>query len=117
MNEKVLGQLREAVSTAGTHTWPDVEAEIAAGSMQLWETDTAAIVTQLQVYPQGKAVCFFLAAGDLRQLQRMMPPLEEWGRQQGCTGAFMIGRAGWARSFLTKDMDWRQTAIVLEKKL
>ena len=51
------------------------------------------VVTELQRYPRKKILCFFLAAGELPELRRMLPFILAWGRdQQHCDRAVIIGR-------------------------
>ena len=116
--ERLAPQLRAALAHAGgTHTLDDVHAGITAGRYQLWPGERSVIVTELQIYPQQKVLCLFLAGGELPELRLMLPFVLAWGRDvEHCTRAAIIGRAGWARTFLTKE-GWRPTALVLEKDL
>lgn len=111
-------QLERALTYAGgTHTLADVTDGIAAGRYQLWPGTRSVVVTEVQIYPRKKLLCFFLAAGELPELRRMLPFILAWGRdQQHCDRAVIIGRAGWVRTFLTQE-HWRPRALVLEKDL
>lgn len=68
------------------------------------------------MYPRRKVLNFFLAGGNLAEIEAMYPPIEAWGREQGCSAASMTGRAGWERTFLTRT-GWQRTLAVLQKEL
>ena len=60
---------------------------------------------------------FFLAGGVMAELEAMTPIILEWGVAHGCTKARLVGRKGWARSFLM-DSGWHDTGLViLEKRI
>lgn len=84
----------------GTHTFGDVVNALVNGDMQLWATDKAAVVTELQVYPQFKACHFFLAGGDMTQLAHFQRVISEWAKAQGCERMTLTGRRGWEKTFL-----------------
>lgn len=89
-----LAWLTPALSDA---TEAELIAEIAAGRAQLWPGETAAMVTQCVVEPQGRALHVWLAGGDLAGIMALKPGVEAWGRAMGCQYVTIEGRAGWAR--------------------
>jgi len=102
--------------SGGTHTVDDVAREIIAGKLQLWPGRQSAIVTEIEVYPRMKVIHFFLAGGDLAELQEMTPKIEAWGKAHGCSRASLAGRRGWERSFLTRE-GYRPMWHVLAKEI
>jgi hypothetical protein len=111
-------QIEAALAHAGgTHTFEDIQAAVEAGSLQYWPGPRSAIVTEIIQYPRARALNFFLAGGELAELEAMYPLIEEWGRSQGCTVAVMSGRKGWERSFLTRKEGWEPKLVVFEKTL
>lgn len=111
-------QIEGALGYAGgTHTFEDIRAAVEAGSLQYWPGVRSAIITEIIEYPRSRALNFFLAGGDLAELEAMYPTIEQWGREQGCSIAVMSGRKGWERSFLTRTEGWEPTLVVLEKQL
>lgn len=98
-------------------TVDDVVAMVDAGEAQLWPGAHSVVVTQIDVQPQAKVLHFFLAGGIMQELEAMTPIILEWGVAHGCTKARLVGRKGWARSFLM-DSGWHDTGLViLEKRL
>lgn len=79
-------------------TEAELLAELAAGRAQLWPGERAAMVTTLQIGPEGRSCHVWLGGGDLAELIAMAPGLEAWARQQGCDFASVNGRKGWARA-------------------
>lgn len=116
-----LGRCRKYIEDAleysgGTHTFDDVAAGVLKGEFQLWHHDNAAIVTEIVVYPRLKDLHFFLAGGNLDELQQMTPIIEDWGRSVGCTRVSLAGRKGWQRTFL-KDRGYEPQWHILSKEL
>lgn len=101
----------------GLHTVDDIWAGVEKGEFQFWPGERSMLVTQILTFPRQKDLLFFLAAGDLTEIQRLYPIVLEWAKQQGCSRALMAGRKGWERTFLTKEEGWRSTHVVMEKEL
>jgi len=114
----VLTLLANALDYAvQTHSVNDVLGMIERGEAQLWEAAHSVIVTQVHVTPRKKSLNLFLAAGRMNELKDLWPKVRAWAREMGCESAYLVGRAGWARSWLTKDDGWRITNLVLETNL
>ena len=99
----------------GTHTVEDVEALIASGEAQIWEGPNSLVVTEIDRQPRQAILLFFLAAGHKAELLAMQDGILAWGREQGCTRARLVGRRGWARSFL-QDSGWADTQYVIMER-
>ena len=83
----------------GTHTLDDVREVVLSGHAQFWPGPEGAIVTEIQVYPRGKVLHFWLAGGDLEHLVNVIrPAVEKWGRTMGCTRSTITGRPGWLKA-------------------
>ncbi len=105
--------LQPALDLAGgTHTLDDIEAAVLSGEMQFWPGPTSAIITQVEVTPQRRLLHFFLAGGTIQEIEAMLPPILAWGAEKGCSGATLCGRAGWQRSFLTKQ-GWAPQGVLM----
>lgn len=109
--------IEAALSYAGgTHTFEDVRAGIHEGRLQFWPGPNSAIITEIIEYPQKRTLHFFLAGGNLAELEVMVPGIIEWGRTQGCSAASLTGRKGWERSFLKRE-GWATKLVVMTKDL
>lgn len=102
--------------SGGTHTYEDVVEMIGAGRLQFWPGPNSAVVTEIIEYPRHKTLHFFLAGGNLAELEKMYPVIEEWGRYEGCTAASLTGRPGWERTFLKRE-GWQSKLVVMTKEL
>ena len=100
----------------GTHHFGDIAAGILSGRFQLWAGEKAAVVTEIIVYPRLKDLHYFLAGGDLDELKKMRPHIEEWGIKQGCSRVSLAGRPGWSKTFL-KDEGYEPAWFILKKDL
>lgn len=100
----------------GTHQFVDIAAGILSGRYQLWAGEKAAVVTEIIVYPRLKDLHYFLAGGDLDELKKMRPHIEEWGVKQGCSRVSLAGRPGWSKTFL-KDEGYEPAWFILKKDL
>ncbi len=112
--ERFAEILAPALALAGgSHTLEDIGDAIEAGQMQFWPGVKSAIVTQIEQSPRRRTVHFFLAAGNLAELEAMVPSILEWAQKvEGCDGATLSGRPGWQRSFL-KAQGWTTHAVVM----
>ncbi len=97
-----------------TLTLDDVKARIESGQYILWPAPDSAVVTQ--ICPGGE-LNILLAGGTLERLADMLPSLEEFGRRMGCTLITILGRMGWSRSFVTRQMGYKAVAVLLGKPL
>jgi hypothetical protein len=97
----------------------DVLEKLRESDMQLWVVNQfdAAVVTQIQVYPQHKVLLFVAVGGSnmAEWLDEMLDVIEEWGRQMGCRYAEAFGRAGWERA--VKHRDFHKVYTVVRKDL
>lgn len=117
MVDEFRPQITAALKYAnGTHTFDDIKQGVADGRFQLWPGRDSVIVTEVLQSPRQRTLHFFLAGGDLGELEVMTPLVIEWGKTQGCTRAALIGRRGWARTFLA-GAGWQQTGVLMETQL
>lgn len=100
-----------------SHSFEDIVRGIEDGQLQFWPGPNSVIITEILTYPNYRALNFFLAGGDITELEAMYTPIEDWAQARGCDRAILTGRKGWERSFLTKTQGWRSTLTVYEKKL
>lgn len=110
-----LPELQEALQhSGGTHTVKDVARMVLNEEAQLWVEGDGLIVTEIEQYPQGPVLNFWLAAGEMNDVLAQLPEIYEWGREVGCEKATMTGRRGWER-VLAHD-GWERTPLVHFKR-
>jgi hypothetical protein len=94
-----LARLEKALAHGGgTHTPADVVRLIEDRRAQLWERGDGVIVTEVQAFPLGKTVSYWLAAGALRDCLALQDEIDEWAQSEGCVRATLTGRRGWGRA-------------------
>jgi hypothetical protein len=99
-----------------SHSFEDIVAGVEAGQLQFWPGPNSVIITEILTYPNYRALNFFLAGGDIRELETMYTPIEGWAQERGCDRAVLTGRKGWERTFLTAKQGWQPKLTVYEKK-
>ena len=115
--DRCAGHISRALEYAdGAYTLDDIRSGVEAGRLQLWPGVSSVIVTEILESPRQRTLLFFLAGGNLQELEAMLPPIFAWGRSQGCIRASLVGRAGWTRTFLAR-LGWKPTAVMMECSL
>lgn len=90
----------------------ELKESLEAGTTVFWPiTMNSVILTQIS----GRTLHFFVAAGIAHEVRSAVPAIEEYGRSMGCDTASLIGRKGWARSWLTGD-EWEVAPLIVMKK-
>jgi len=101
----------------GEYNIEDVWQAIATEKAQFWYGNTSVIVTEIVETPQLRSMHFFLAAGNLDEIEAMYPLIEEYAALRKCVRLTMAGRPGWERSFLTRNEGWKPQHTVFAKEL
>lgn len=110
-----LPKLEEALDRAGnTHTPKDVFRRVMSGKAQLWIEGEGLIITEIETYPSGQVINFWLASGDLEDCLSMLPRIYEWGKDIGCYRATTLARKGWQR--VLRDEGWEAAPLVFLTK-
>ena len=101
---------------AGTHDLSDVLHAIAIGEMQLWAGEDSVIISQVVVYPRKKVLHLPFVGGNLAELERMEPTIQEFARFLKCDLITSAGRKGWERSFL-KELGYKPVYNVMAMEI
>lgn len=97
--------------TDGTHAIEDIEAGIAAGTMQFWPGERCAAITECQEFPRKKVLCISFGGGDKNELVAMEPSWKSWAKHLGCSELVIVGRRGWERVF--EPLGWKKGPSVI----
>lgn len=97
-------------------TLDDVKKGMLDGKYILWPGRNCAVVTEHYQTPRGKFLNFFLAGGDLQELESMLVPIETWAKKFGVKKITLYGRRGWERSFM-KDAGYKTHWVVMTKDI
>lgn len=116
--ERCKGWLDAALHRGGdTLTLEQVKERIEAGQYHFWPAIDSAVVTQVCIGAKDRELNILLAGGRLGTLQAMLPSIERFGREMGCSIITILGRPGWLREFPTRDMGYKFVAVLLGKSL
>lgn len=107
---------RAVAYTGGSHTIADIAEMVQDGRLQFWPALRSVVVTEIMQAPQTRSLHIFLAAGDIQELEMMLPTMERFAKDNSCTSITMAGRPGWARSFL-KQRGFSPKYLVMAKDL
>jgi hypothetical protein len=105
-----------AKAIEGFWTIEDLEARIANRRAFFFPGREAAVVAQIQSYPDGSKVFQALwVTGNMEELVSMVPGIEAVARMMGCTDALIEGSAGWKRAL--EPFGFKLWSVTLHKKL
>ena len=91
--------IEAALEYAFGYTIDDVWQAVEDGEAIFWPGRASAVITQVWIFPQAKALNYWLAGGDLDELVNEMRPLiEERAKAAGLTHIIIAGRGGWTRA-------------------
>jgi hypothetical protein len=127
----VTEQEQEWVHQELDRTWPHLRAAIAKmkqlygreyveqklmnDEAQLWPGIDSAILTQIEVHPDGtKELFYWLAGGNRQEINTLQVKIEAWARDCGCTQARSINRIG---SMKVPFNGFSVSAVVMKKEL
>ncbi len=89
--------IAKAVKYQDAYTIDDIEDKIREGIFLLWASKNAAFVTEFVVFPQHIAMNLLFCGGDYKELEAMLPHIEEYAKQCGVKRLYGGGRKGWTR--------------------
>ena len=111
--------IENALTLCGMYDIEDVERAIEEGRMHFWPGEHCAAVTEIILYPNGKALNVFAGGGEtdggaLAELtQKMEPAFLAWARTNDCRWILGFGRKGWER--VCAKMGYRHLWSVMAK--
>lgn len=90
-----------------------LDDRVLSGAALFLRSDNAAIVAEVRAYPTGfREVHGLVAAGDLGEIVgELIPAAEQWGVEQGCGGAIIESRLGWAKALKESGYEMHQVAV------
>ena len=111
---KVKGHLSDALEYSnGMSDINDVRDSLAKNEADLWVGKNSAIVTQVMETHKAKALVYYLAGGDLKELIEMTEHIENLAKDMGCSKVLINGRAGWGKAL----GGYKERTRIFEKEL
>ncbi len=99
-----------------THSFGDVRKMLLDNEAQLWSTEKGCVVTFISHFPQSSLLTVWLAGGDFEQVMtEHEDAINKFGKDQGCSIIYVLGRKGWKRKLRTRG--YVEHATVVSRKL
>lgn len=83
------------------------------GTVKVWATDDAALMTEIKDYPTGASdIHVLLAAGNIESIVgELREEAEDWAKAHGCLAALIESREGWAKALKPFGYETHQTTV------
>ncbi len=82
--------IAKAVKHQDAYTIDDIEDKIREGIFLLWASNNAAFVTEFVVFPQHTAMNLLFCGGDYKELEAMLPHIEEYAKKCGVKDSTVV---------------------------
>jgi hypothetical protein len=108
--------IERALEHSFTHTLGDIATGLISGEMTLWVCGDfeAAMVTQVLQDNMAKYCLLLTLSGDgFDEYKDLLPVIEQWAKDNGCSETRLYGRPGWSR----KLKDFKTGYIMMSKQL
>ena len=108
--ERCKPYIAKAVKHQDSYTIDDIEDKIRGGIFHLWPGKKSAYITEFVMFPQLKAMNVLFCGGDYKELEEMLPHIEEFAKKAGIQRLYGGGRKGWIRKI--KHLGFKHDYIV-----
>jgi len=108
--ERCKPYIAKAVKHQDSYTIDDIEDKIRGGIFHLWPGKKSAYITEFVMFPQLKAINLLFCGGDYKELEEMLPHIEEFAKKAGIQRLYGGGRKGWIRKI--KHLGFKHDYIV-----
>jgi hypothetical protein len=117
--EEKRRRFEKALAYGGdTHTVDDVMDKVRANRAVCWSNGDSVIVTEVLVYPRLRACNHWIMSGNLHECAALLPTIDAWAIDEGCSVATATGRMGWLRLSRTPlGSDWKPAGVKFVKDL
>jgi hypothetical protein len=114
--EEARRLLEAAAAHDGLQTADDALMAVQSDHAQLWAGKRSVVVTRVNDFTRARLATIWLAGGDMDELVgTMLPQIETWARENGCSELALAGRKGWQR--VMGAQGFRTQAYVMRKPL
>ena len=83
----------------GEYSIEMIEAKVLSQKWMVWLGENCAWITELFDNDLGRCMTIPYCGGDMKELLRNYPRMEQMARELGCVKLYMMGRPGWFRVF------------------
>lgn len=109
-------RLIKALKIGGnSHNPADIWEAVREGRMQAFQKGQSVTVTEVMAYPQKRVMNVVLAVGNMDEVLGLIPEMEDFAKQHGCSSIRMFGRKGWAK--VLPNIGWKSPGVIYEKAI
>lgn len=113
--DRCVPWLQSAIDASGENiSLAGLQQDILACRKQLWTFPRGAMVTE-QDTPGNLHI--HLYGGDMEDLKKAIPEVEQYAQQAGLATLTVLGRKGWARTQIARERGYQPVAVLLRKEL
>ena len=108
--ERLEHHIVRALKHQDMYNLSDIKERIKAGLMYIWPAKDSVMITEFANYPRYRVLNLIFLGGDYKELEEMLPSVEEFARQCDCKQIIGGGRKGWIRRL--KPLGFEQMYLV-----
>ena len=108
--ERLEEHIIRALKHQDMYNLTDIKEKIGQGMFHIWPAKNSVMITEFVEYPRVKVMNLLFCGGDYKELEAMLPSLEQFAKHFGCKRIYGGGRKGWLRKI--KDLGFDQEYLV-----
>ena len=95
--ERLEEHIIRALKHQDMYNLTDIKEKIGQGMFHIWPAKNSVMITEFVEYPRVKVMNLLFCGGDYKELEAMLPSLEQFAKHFGCKRIYGGGRKGWLR--------------------
>lgn len=96
----------------GLYSFEDIVELIKTGEMQSFCEGDTWVVTQVNNFPRKRVLSIVLAVGDIKDVKKLEPRVDEFAKEVGAELVMAFGRPGWGKHM---HGEWQTRYCVFDK--
>jgi hypothetical protein len=117
LNQEMQKMIMPILKRENGHTLESVEKRLSNNSAKLFCNKTSLIIVELVKYPLAKVTNIWLGAGDLNGIKSLLPEVEKYAKDKGCSRLELTGRQGWKRWGENNNLGWTMKNLIMKKEI
>jgi len=113
ISEHLKDQVQKALDYDKAFDFSDINKLVEKGKLKIFQNKDGVLITHLVPYPKKKILSILLGAGTLDKVLSLVPKVEDYAKENGCTELIFAGRKGWEKVL----PDWKFKNIMMKKSL
>ena len=117
LDQEMQRMILPILEQENAHDMESIQRRLSKNYARLFRNETALIVAEIQAYPLARVTNIWLGAGDLNGIKNLLPEVEVFAKEQGCSRLEFTGREGWKRWTEDNNLGWTMKNIVMKKEI